>query len=106
MPTLVEYFSFVFYASGPIVGPIFEFCDFKNWIEFEGVYKDLPRGGSGITVLFESMKQLLGAFLCLGIYVGLSVFYGLSIHFCGTQEFRTWKTIWHRIGYYFAAMTS
>ena len=44
LPNLLEYFSFVFFCNGCLVGPFIEFSDFKNFMELQGVYKSLPRG--------------------------------------------------------------
>lgn len=44
MPTLLEYAGFVHLSTGCMVGPYLEFADYKNWIEFSGRYKSLPRG--------------------------------------------------------------
>jgi len=41
---LLEYSTYVFTSAGCIVGPFFEYSDFKNWIEMTGSYKDAPRG--------------------------------------------------------------
>ena len=47
MPSVLEYFSFVYFSLGCMCAPFHEYSDFKNWIEFESHYKNLPRGLGG-----------------------------------------------------------
>ena len=44
LPTILEYCSFVFFCCGCLVAPFMDFSDYKEWIEMDGVYKDMPRG--------------------------------------------------------------
>lgn len=46
-PSLLEYFSFVYFGMGCLCAPFHEYSDFKNWIEFSSHYKTLPRGPVG-----------------------------------------------------------
>jgi len=39
-----------------LVAPFFEFKDYKDWIELEGRYKDLPRG---LKDGFQNLKPAL-----------------------------------------------
>ena len=43
-PNFIEFHSFVLFFGGCLIGPFFEFSDFKNWIEMTGQYKSLPNG--------------------------------------------------------------
>ena len=44
MPTFLEFNSFIFFFAGCILGPFFEFSDFRNFINMTGQYKKAPRG--------------------------------------------------------------
>lgn len=94
----------MFFACGPIVGPVFEYSDFKNFCELKGHYKTLPVGS--FVTLWPAIKELLGGYLCLGIHIAMVLGGGFDIYFCGSKEFMTYKSIWFRIGYYFMSMTS
>mmetsp|Transcript_11453 Transcript_11453/g.19372 ORF Transcript_11453/g.19372 Transcript_11453/m.19372 type:complete len:159 (-) Transcript_11453:823-1299(-) len=56
LPNLLEYSSYVFFCCGCMCAPFLEFTDFKNWIEFNKHYADLPRG---LTNGFKSFKPAL-----------------------------------------------
>ena len=106
MPSIIEYLSYVFYCGGGIVGPVFEFADFKNFMELKGHYKDMPRGTSSYVTIVPAMKELLGGFVCIGVHVALVVAGGFDIYFCGSKEYLTYGTWFTRVGYYHVAMTS
>ena len=42
MPTFLEYNAYVCCCAGMLIGPWHEFKDFKDWIDFKGVFKDMP----------------------------------------------------------------
>ncbi len=42
LPTPLEMASYVFFCSGCIVGPFFEFADYKMYIERQGRYASIP----------------------------------------------------------------
>lgn len=44
MPTFIEFWSFVLFGPASVTGPFFEYADYKNFIEFKGVYSKLPHG--------------------------------------------------------------
>jgi lysophospholipid acyltransferase len=104
MPNIIEYSSYVFFSCGCIVGPVFEYTDFKDFMELKGNYKTLPTGG--FATILPALRELLGAVLVLGIHIGMVLGFGLDIYFCGSEEFITYGNIWKRIGFYFFAMTS
>lgn len=104
-PTLIEYSTYVFTSAGCIVGPFFEYSDFKNWIEMTGDYKDAPRGiVDGWKNVIPGLFKMIQGFLWLGIHIGFALA-GFSVYFCGSKDFLTYKTLWHRLAYYNFAMT-
>ena len=78
MPSIVEYLSFVFFCCSGVVGPVFEYSDFKNFMELTGNYKDLPRGKNGFATFVPAMQQFLGAFFCIGVYFTLGLIWSKS----------------------------
>jgi len=44
LPNILEFTGYVLFAPGCVMGPFFEFSDYKNFIEFKGHYTNLPRG--------------------------------------------------------------
>ena len=41
-PTLLEVLSYVYFSSSCICGPFFEFADYRNYIEMQGVFANIP----------------------------------------------------------------
>ena len=104
-PSLLEYCSFVFSNCGAIIGPFFEYADFKNWIEMKGHYKSMPRGlSNGWVTIVPSITCLLGGFLCLGIHIAL-VMQGFSVYTCGEKGFADSGSFLWKVFYYFVAMS-
>ena len=103
MPTMLEYFSYVFFVGGCIMGPFIEFSDFKNWIECKNNYKSLQIGG--LFTMKPSLKRLLQGFGCMALHLFFVVVLGFKTSFCGTAEYKTCGSLAYRIFYYFMAMT-
>jgi hypothetical protein len=77
----LEVFSFIFYYPSALVGPSFDFIDFRNFIEHKGVYSHLPK--------FQAIKAGGAEFIkfvgCLLIYlISLPYFYP---SYTTTEEF-------------------
>ena len=67
------YFSFVYFYPTSIIGPGFEFMDFKNWIELTGHYKTMtPK-----IAIKEGLKRLV-IFILLIINFILNLVTGYS----------------------------
>jgi hypothetical protein len=64
-PTCLETFAFIFYYPSALVGPSFDFIDFKYFIEHKGVYSHLPNFQS-IKAGFIEFLKFLG---CIGVYL-------------------------------------
>lgn len=105
LPNFFEYMSYVCYASGAVVGPVFEYKDFKNFIELSGQYQDMPRGLNSYVAFVPAMKKFIGSLLCLAVHVGIAIS-GYSVYFCGSKEFITHGNFFTRVVYYFIAMSS
>jgi hypothetical protein len=42
MPSIMEILGYVYFPGGTMCGPFFEFSDYKNFIEKNGHYKNIP----------------------------------------------------------------
>ena len=105
MPSFIEYLSYVFFCCSCIVGPVFEFDDFKNFMELTGNYKDMPRGTQSYVTIIPALKQLGGGLICIGAHVVLTVL-GIDTYFCGSKEYTEYGNWFSRVGYYYVANTS
>lgn len=101
LPTLLEYFSFVCFCCGGIVGPFIEYSHFKDWIEVSGQYKNLPRKGT----LKPALIRITHGLLCLGLHIFIVLVLGYSVYFCGSQEYIKYGNLFSRTIYYFIAMS-
>ena len=57
MPSLIEYFSYVFFSGGCIMGPFFEYTDYINFIERKSHYSDMPAN-----TMIPSLVRLMHGF--------------------------------------------
>jgi hypothetical protein len=79
LPNFLEYCSFVFFSSGCLVGPFLEYKHFKDWIELNGAYENLPRGKKGgFATLYPALERLLHGFIFLILFITISGALGFS----------------------------
>lgn len=104
MPTLLEFMGFIHLSTGCMVGPYLEFVDYKQWIEFSGRYKNVPRGD--LSTLVPALIRMVHGLICLGIYLGVMIGLNIDIYWAGSKEFVTYKTFFHRVGFSWIAMTA
>jgi D-alanyl-lipoteichoic acid acyltransferase DltB (MBOAT superfamily) len=79
LPNVLELLSYVYFPSACIVGPFFEFADFKMYIEKTGRYANIPSSGK------QALLGFLRAKLCLVIHMGIANYCYPA--FCGTEEY-------------------
>jgi hypothetical protein len=77
----LEIFSFVYYYPSALVGPSFDFADFKDFIELKGQYTNLPTKEA----IYASFKEIAKFVICLGLNLGLNPW--LNPGYCTTKEF-------------------
>ncbi len=97
-PTLLETFSYMFYYSSSLMGPSFEFQDFRQFINLEGPFRDIPMKSAIIAGLTELLKSFLNI---------LSVVFLLSKYnylYCLSKEFDE-RSYLFKFFYYNLAMT-
>ena len=81
MPTLLETLSYIFYFPSCVIGPVFEFRDFKDFIYHQGVYKNLKLK----TTFFFGGIELIFTFMSMAYYAYFSSKIPLS--YAGSVEF-------------------
>jgi lysophospholipid acyltransferase len=96
--------SYIQYCCGAILGPCVEFRDFQKLMEFEGHYKDLPRGMDAVATFAPTLWNLGGAIASISVHVGLALA-GFSIYFCGSPEYAEYGNFFTRVAFYFIGMT-
>ena len=98
MPTFLEVMTYTFYFPSAIMGPFFEFMDFKNFIYLQEEYSRLKP----LNTIYFSLIELT--------FVSIStVFYGYfgpkyPLSYCGTKEYGE-KSFLYKVLYNFFAMT-
>ena len=73
-PTILEMFSYVFFYPSCIVGPSFEFADFRKFIYLQEDYKDLNKE----LAIKSAMKEFGKAVICIFIFQIGQSFYDLN----------------------------
>lgn len=97
LPSLLEVLSFVYFYPTTIIGPGFEFTDFKDFIELKGHYKSMtPK----IAIKYGFIR-LCYFFMYIAIYSFLSNAY--PIIYLTTEEYGQ-KNIFYKIYFLFLSM--
>lgn len=88
-PGLLETFSYIFYFPSAIVGPSFEFSDYRNFVYTLGDYKNFFSLNHAIKA---SMIELTKGLICMGAYVVLKT--PFDNEFLITEEFGNYGIIY------------
>lgn len=78
-PSLFEFLGYLMFAPAFIVGPIFEFSDYKNYVEEKDVFSKIP------STLLPCLKIVAQALLWLVAMIGFSTYFKLD--FLITEEY-------------------
>jgi len=108
LPSLLQYFSYIYFFPGFLSGPAFEYAEVAQFIDGTQ-FKSLPNGKTGIPYL-EVVINFVTAFLCAGIAQLLGMY---PLAYCRAPEFLelslpirvvyiTFVTALNRFNYYFA----
>lgn len=73
-PTLLEVFSYVFFYPACIVGPTFEFADFRKFINLEAEYNQIRKE----LAIHSAMKELGKSVICVFIFQIAKTFYDIN----------------------------
>ena len=82
-PSLLEVFSFIYYFPSALIGPSFEFADFRKYIRLEEEYSDINYKECSNS----AFKQLILGFASIFMTVYFSG--KVPASYCGTEEFIT-----------------
>lgn len=95
---MLEIFSFIYLYPSAIIGPSFEFADFKNFIELKGDYKNINYKECNK----YTGRDLFFTFNAIIIFLALPDFKDIS--YLGSEEYGN-KNMIYKIAYYlFAAI--
>ncbi len=98
MPSLLEFFSYNCYYSQAVVGPYMEFSDFRDFINLEKDYREIPMG----TAFYHSIWEMAYGFTCMYIFLKYKTIY--SIQNVISDEFAQYK-FFYKLYYLNIAMT-
>ena len=99
MPSLLEYFSYIYFYPTSIIGPFIEFKDFINFIDKKECYANLPKRLGFIFT--EGLKKLLTSLFFIAYFSMYGDIYPMAV--VGTAEFREkYPKWWTRILYMYA----
>ncbi|KAL9666253.1 hypothetical protein QQ045_000579 [Rhodiola kirilowii] len=101
LPTLIEYIGFCLCCGTHFAGPVYEIKDYNDWTEGKGVWassKSLP------SPILPTIRALLQAALCMGLYLYLVPHFPLSMF--TSPEYQQ-QSFWKKLGYqYMAGLTA
>lgn len=95
LPNLFELTSYTLYPGACIVGPFFEYNDYKMFIEQTGRYERIPYGRQ------EPIKKTLSGLFFLVLTLVITGYF--TYNGCATEEFDNYS-YWYKNVYYYLAM--
>lgn len=66
IPSLPDYWAYMYFCGGAISGPWYEFKDFQSYMRSQGNYKQIP------STVVPTLKRIATIFLLIGVSVVLS----------------------------------
>jgi len=95
LPSVVEYYSYLTFYAGFVLGPVFEYADYIQFVKREGVFKSVPFPAGRSLFLF------LQALLCVGVFMFLfSHWHYLEV----SKPEWALHPYWYKVVYYNLAM--
>jgi len=92
-PNILEFFGFVFFFGGFLVGPSFQFNDYVQFVKKEGPFANYP------STFIPAMKTLIIALICQFIF---TKFNHWNFDWCLTSEYQSLPFVL-RAGYLWVA---
>ncbi|KAJ3353712.1 lysophospholipid acyltransferase [Entophlyctis luteolus] len=92
-PALLEFFGFVFFFASFLVGPAFDFNDYREYISGQGVFSK-PKSGKQPSRILPALKAFIGGVICMGVFIKFSKDYSYDI--CATREYAYEWPYWKR----------
>nr|GFB94817.1 lysophospholipid acyltransferase 1-like [Tanacetum cinerariifolium] len=76
LPSLIEYMGFCLCCGSHFAGPVYEIKDYLDWTEGKGIWMKSEKGSP--SPFGATLKAILQAGLCMGLYLDLVPHYPLS----------------------------
>ncbi|KAM0900789.1 hypothetical protein ACQ4PT_020408 [Festuca glaucescens] len=89
VPSLVEYFGYCLCCGSHFAGPVYEMKDYLEWTERKGIW-----ASSTPSPLLPTLRALVQAGICMGLYLYLSAMFPLSRF--SEPLYYEWG-FWHRL---------
>lgn len=101
MPSILEFFSYIFFYPTAIIGPFIEYKDFKNFINEEDCYKNLTKKLG--TIIYHGLLKFILSLIIMGLFALLSPKFPQSLF--GEPDFIIqYPKYWQRLVFlYFSA---
>lgn len=97
LPSILEFWSYIWYCQACALGVFFEFADYKRFVERSHEYKDIP------SPILPSLKWMAQGLIFLALFIVVGGY--MPVDFCWNEKY--WDMIFLlRIAYYTAAMTA
>ena len=97
LPSLLEFWSYIWFCQACALGVFFEFSDYKRFVERSHEYKDVP------SPILPSLKWMLQGIICLVTFIIVGGYF--PVDYCWSEDI--WNMTYPlRIAYYVAAMTA
>eukprot|EP00351_Strombidinopsis_sp_SopsisLIS2011_P005454 CAMPEP_0116877348 /NCGR_PEP_ID=MMETSP0463-20121206/9136_1 /TAXON_ID=181622 /ORGANISM="Strombidinopsis sp, Strain SopsisLIS2011" /LENGTH=163 /DNA_ID=CAMNT_0004524555 /DNA_START=317 /DNA_END=808 /DNA_ORIENTATION=+ len=89
VPSLVDYFGYMYFCGGPLMGPFFEYKDYKDFIQLQGKYSNIPANKT----LLPALAKLFQGIIFIVLIMNLEPIFGFD--YMLTKEFIE-KPIWYK----------
>ncbi|XP_051130125.1 lysophospholipid acyltransferase 1 [Andrographis paniculata] len=93
LPSLLEYFGYCLCCGSHFAGPVYEMKDYLEWTERKGIWQP-SKQGSRPSPYLATLRALLQAGICMGIYLYLTPHFPLT-RFTEPvyQDYSFWKKL-------------
>ncbi|KAK2356011.1 Lysophosphatidylcholine acyltransferase 1 [Trifolium repens] len=95
LPSVIEYIGFCLCCGSHFAGPVFEMKDYLDWTEGKGIWSSGAKG-SKPSPYGATIRALLQAGFCMGLYLNLVPYFPLSKF--TDPSYHEWG-FWKKLGY-------
>ena len=79
LPNILSYMSYIYFFSGALIGPSFDFIEYRDFIHKRKIYSNIPSS------VFQSLKSFLKS--CVFMVVLVLFASKFPLEYCGTDDF-------------------
>ena len=79
LPNILSYFSYIYFFAGALIGPSYDFTEYRDFIHMRKIYASIP------STLAQSTKTFLKSWIFMVLIVLCSKHFPLDL--CGMNEF-------------------